>query len=444
MKNESPLSQLALFGYGVATVPTMFAYILVLVMYMKFAVDELGVSAAFVGSVFFFARLWDAISDPLVGHLSDRTPLPQGRRRPWLYASAPLLAIFGLMAWSPPAALEGAALGVWITVSILGFYTAFTFFEVPHTALGAEVTFDRLSRNRVFGFRQVLRTVGMFAGVTLGAGLVGSGRAGATMLAIGLAVALIVLVVGGVALLPAERSDFRGRGGTHPYRAIRDVFANEHARLLLFVFFIENIGAGGIAVLAPFVIQYVMKMDPQFVPVILGGYMVSALVAVPVWIRLSDHFEKRRLWLFSMIQGGFGFGLMLWVSEGDWLLIVVAGALAGSAGACGNTLGYALKAEVIDYDEYRTGERKEGAYFATWSFMSKLANGIMLGLVGFSLDASGYVANAPEQTELVQSTMLFLMGGVPLLGYAIGALAFSRFRLGEVEHARIRAVLDAR
>lgn len=444
MNPATPLSRLALFGYGVATIPTMFAYILVLVMYMKFAVDELGASAAVIGSIFFFARVWDAISDPLVGHLSDRTPSERGRRRPWLYASAPLLAIFGIMAWSPPAALEGSALTVWITVAILGFYTAFTFFEVPHTALGAEVTFDSLSRNRVFGFRQALRTLGMFAGVTIGAYLVGTGRAGATLLSYGLGIALIALILGGVALLPAERADFRGRGGSHPYRAIRDVFANEHARLLLFVFFIENIGAGGIAVLAPFVIQYVMKMDPEYVPLILAAYMVSALLAVPLWIRLSARFEKRRLWLFSMIQGGFGFGLMLWVGEGDWPLIIVASILAGSAGACGNTLGYALKAEVIDYDEYRTGERKEGAYFATWSFMSKLANGIMLGLVGFSLEASGFVSNAPEQSELTRSTMVFLMGGVPMIGYTIGGLAFWRFRLSETEHARIRAALDAR
>jgi GPH family glycoside/pentoside/hexuronide:cation symporter len=171
--------------------------------------------------------------------------------------------------------------------------------------------------------------------------------------------------------------------------------------------------------------------------------MASALVAVPIWVRLSASFEKRRLWLFAMIQGGVGFGLMLWVREGDWVLLVVAAILAGTAGSCGNTLGYALKAEVIDYDEYRTGERKEGAYFATWSFMSKLANGIMVGLVGYSLEASGFVPNA-EQTDLAKSTMLFLMGGVPMLGYAIGGLAFWRFRLSETEHARIRAALDRR
>ena len=443
MSSETPLTHRALFGYGLSTMPTMFAYILILMMYMKYAVDDLGASATAIGAVFFFAKIWDAISDPLVGNLSDRTNARHGRRRPWLYASAPLIGLFGIMAWVPPESLEGAGLNLWITAAILGFYTAFTIFEVPHSALGAELTFDRLSRNRVFGYRHVLRTIGMFAGVTFGVYLVGTGREGAALVAYGLAVALVVFVVGGVAMLPEERHEFRGRGGGHPFRAVRDVFANEHARLLLFVFFIENVGVGGIGVLVPFVTEYVMKMDDKFTPMILAAYMVSALLAVPIWIRLSSIFEKRRLWLIAMIQGGIGFGMMLWVGEGDWGLMFVASILAGTAGSCGNTLGYALKAEVIDYDELRTGERKEGAYFATWSFMSKLAGGIMVGIVGFSLDASGFVPNS-EQTELAKSTMLFLMGGVPMLGYAIGGLAFWRFRLTESEHARIRAALDSR
>jgi GPH family glycoside/pentoside/hexuronide:cation symporter len=444
LTREDPLSQRTLFGYAVATIPTQFAYILVLVMYMKYAVDDLGASATAVGTIFLVAKLWDAVSDPLVGNLSDRTNRRQGRRRPWLYASAPLLAISGVMAWAPPEGLEGAALSAWITFAILFFYTAFTIFEVPHSALGAELSFDGQSRNRIFGYRQVLRTIGMFAGVTLGAYLVGTGRTGAAWIAWGLALFLVLLVVGGSSLLPPERAEFRGRGGGHPFRAVRDVFANEHARLLLFVFFVENIGAGGIGVLAPFVIEYVLDMGEAFVPALLAAYMVSALIAVPIWVRLGSRFEKRRLWLIAMIQGGVGFGLMLWVDQGDWLLMLVAAIIAGSAGSCGSTLGYVLKAEVIDYDEYRTGERKEGAYFATWSFTSKLANGIMVGLVGYSLDASGFVPNAAEQTELAKSTMLFLMGGVPLIGYAIGSLAFSRFRLSEAEHARIRAALDGR
>ncbi len=437
------LTSRELIAYGLAGVPAQFTYVLVLVMYLKFAVDDLGASAAAIGTIFLVAKFWDAVSDPLVGNLSDRTVSRAGRRKIWLYVSAPFLCIFTIMAWAPPPVLEGASLIAWITVAVLGFYTAYTIFEVPHMALGAELTFDRQQRNRVFGTRQALRTLGMFAAATVGVALVERGREGAAWMAAGVGVATLVMVIAGVASLPRERVDFVGRGGDNPFRAVRDVFANRHARLLLFVFFIENIGSGAIGVLSPFVIEYVVGM-PEMLPALLGAYMVAGLVAVPIWVRLGRSFEKRHLWLFALVQGGVGYGLVFWAGAGDWLLIAMCGVLAGTATACGNTLGQALKAEVIDFDEYLTGERKEGAYFAGWSFMSKLAGGVMIGVVGFALEWSGYVENAAEQTPLTKDTMIFLMGGVPLVGYAIAALLFSRFSLSEREHARIRHELDAR
>ncbi len=433
----------ALLGYGLAAAPAQFMYVLILIMYLKYAVDDLGASAAAIGTVFLVAKLWDAVSDPLVGSLSDRTKHRLGRRRPWLFLSAPLLCTFGIMAWVPPSGLEGAWLIAWITVAVLGFYTAYTVFEVPHMALGAELTFDRQQRNLVFGIRQVIRTLGMFAAGTGGVYLVQQGASSAAWMAYGAGALTLVLVIGGVAMVPGERADFVGRGGDNPFRALRDIATNRHARLLLFVFFIESIGSGGIGVLTPFLIQYVVGMK-EMVPVLLGAYMLSALAAVPLWVWLGRRFEKRRLWLFAMVQSGVGYGLIFWVGEGDWLLMALSSLLAGSAGACGNTLGQALKAEVIDFDEYRTGERKEGAYFAGWSFVSKLAGGLMVGLVGYSLAWSGYVENAAEQSELAKNTMTVLTGGVPMVGYAIGALAFTRFKLSETEHARIRAELDER
>ena len=262
-------------------------------------------------------------------------------------------------------------------------------------------------------------------------------------MAYGFAAVTLVMVIGGVSLVPPERADFVGRGGDNPFRALRDVARNRHARLLLFVFFIESLGSGGIGVLTPFLVEYVVGME-EVVPAVLAAFMLAALAAVPLWVRLGRHFEKRRLWLFAMVQSGVGYGLLFWLGEGDWLLMVLSGVIAGSASACGNTLGQALKAEVIDFDEYRTGERKEGAYFAGWSFVSKLAAGVMVGLVGYALEWSGYVENAAVQTELTKNTMIVLAGGVPMVGYAIGALAFTRFALSEREHARIRAELDER
>ncbi|MBJ18321.1 MAG: hypothetical protein GY910_15845 [bacterium] len=443
MQKRDRLSTRALFGYGLSATPAIYSYMLILTMYMKYAAVELGASTAVIGTIFFVAKFWDALTDPMVGNLSDRTTHRSGRRRPWLLAGAPLLAIFSLMAWVPPKGLDETGLTLWISIAILGFYTAYTIFDVPHMALGAEITLDAGERNRVFGVRQFLKALGMLAAGVAGSYFVEQGIEATRAMAVVVAALTVGLIAGGVSMLPKERQEFRGRGGENPFRAVRDVVRNRHARLLLLVIFIDAIGAGGIGVLAPFVLDYVVGL-PELIPVLFGVNIGSTLLAVPLWVRLARRFEKRHLMLFAMFGSGIGYGMILMVGPGSWLVIVVSAVIAGTSTCCSNVLGFTLKSEIIDCDEYQTGERKEGAYFAGWSFVSKLAAGIMIGLVGWSLEWSGFDADAPIQSELAQSTMVILMGGFPLICYVIGAFAFSRFTLTETEHARIRIELDAR
>ena len=101
-----------------------------------------------------------------------------------------------------------------------------------------------------------------------------------------------------------------------------------------------------------------------------------------------------------------------------------------------------MQGDVIDYDELRTGERKEGSYFAAWNFVYKSAIGVMLALTGFVLELSGFVPNQP-QTMTTQLWMVGLYGIFPLVCYTIGAILFSRFNLDEAAYQQIRAELDA-
>ena len=99
---------------------------------------------------------------------------------------------------------------------------------------------------------------------------------------------------------------------------------------------------------------------------------------------------------------------------------------------------------MIDYDELKTGERKEGTYFATWNFVFKLATGITLVLTGFALDLAGFIPNV-EQSASAKRVLLLLYGAFPMFCYLLGALIFYRyFTLDEAAHAQIREELDAR
>jgi GPH family glycoside/pentoside/hexuronide:cation symporter len=443
--NAAPLPLRAIVAYAVLNLGVSFLSTLFVVMYLKFATDRVGVSMFAMGAVFLVAKVWNALVDPIVGSWSDRTRSRFGRRRTWLLGAMVPFAWFTWMAWSPPEGLEGPLLTAWVSVAVLGFYTAMTAFQVPHAALGVELTHHAQSRNRVFAVKYVVQMIGLFGAFWLGIGLVDdpeTGRAGARWLGLVGGAGAALLVALALPLMPPERDDYQGRGGVSILRALRDVAKNREARLLLFVFFVEALGLGGLTVLVPFVTQYVMHR-PDLTQAMLSIYVLAGIAGLPVWVWLAGRFEKRRLWLVGLAMGAVGFGMLLGLGENRWPLMAVACLVAGSAQACGNSIGQALKADVIDLDELRTGERKEGAYFAAWSLVSKLGNAILASSAGFALALAGYEANA-EQSEPVKLTMVFLLGGMPLLGYGIGALAFSRFPLTEAEHQRVRAELDAR
>ena len=349
------------------------------------------------------------------------------------------------MAWAPPVSLAGGALTAWLAVAIFGFFTAYTLFEVPHMALGAELSQQASERNRVFGGRQLLKVLGMLACAGLGVQALedlSAARDNARSIALAVGGLYVLTVAAALLVLPTERADYQGRGAQSPIRALRDVWGNRYARLVLFVFFIESLGSGGVGVLVPYVIRYIQK-EPHLIaemPFVVYGVSILAL---PLWVRLARRWEKRRLWLVAMGIGCVGFATTLLLDEGRSWVLVVSSTLVGLATTCGSTLGQAIKADIIDYDEYRTGERKEGAYFAAWQFVNKLAGALMVGLTLIMLDLFGYQPGQ-EQSEATKAGMLFLLGGMPLIGYAIGIAVFLRFDFGDAQHARVLAELEAR
>ena len=442
-----------LFAFGAPAVGAGYMYLLLALYVMKFSTDVLLIAPAIMGLIFSVSRIWDAISDPLVGYLSDRTTTALGRRRTWILFSFVPIAIGFYAVFAPPVSLSGDALTWWMAASIIGFYSAMTIFFVPHMALGAELSNDYHERSRLFGLRHAFYTVGSI--LSLGTMMLllneefregGDVRAMAEEYALYAIIAMSVLVLYAVVNL-RERPEFQGRLNSSPTSAFRDVWQNPHARLLVIVTFIENVGSSAIAVLTLYVTQYVVG-DPLSAPFIILAYMLPSTASVPMWLPLSRRFGKIRVWMVGMALYGLAFGGMFFLPflesvDARLTLIIVMAAFAGLAAGCGGTIGPSVQGDVIDYDEYKTGERKEGSYFAVWNFTYKSALGVMLLLTGFVLEASGFVPNQP-QTMTVQIAMVSLYGALPLLCYAIGVVLFSRFKLTEQEYSVIRAELDRR
>ena len=439
-------------AYGAPGIGAGYMYLLLSLYIMKFSTDVLLIAPAIMGTIFGVSRIWDAISDPLAGYLSDRTTSRLGRRRLWLLISILPIAGTFTMLFSPPVWLSEDWLIAWMAVGIITFYSAMTLFIVPHMSLGAELTEDYHERSRLYGLRHVAFTLGSILAVFsmqlfINAEAKGPSSVRATALDLSVLAAIVTAGLIGYAVWRLrERSDFQGRITNNPYHAFRDVWRNQYARLLILITFIENIGAATIGVLTLYVASYVVG-KPQLGPAIILTYMIPSTISVPLWIPLSRRFGKIRLWMFSMIVTAIAFGAMLFLpflepeSRAWWIFI--AAVFAGAAAGCGGTIGPSVQSDIIDYDEYVTGERKEGSYFAVWNFVYKCATGIMLILTGYVLQFSGFVPNQ-EQPMIVLLSIVLLYGLFPLVCYLAGGWLFSRFTLGETEYVRIRLALESR
>lgn len=410
---------------------------------LKFSTDVLLIAPATIGFILLVARIWDAVTDPAAGWLSDRTETRLGRRRPWFLGSALPFAVGTVMLWSPPASLEGTALSLWIGGAVILFYTAYTAFRVPHLALGAELSRGYHDRTRVFGIMQMVESIGM---LTAAGGLVflenaEDPRAFARTLAIAIAVFATTLIVIAAWKLE-ERVEFRGRGGGTPWRAFGDVFSNPHALILVGVFFLEQLGFGMLVTLMPYLADYVLD-TPGRTGVYLFGAIGTALVSIPFWMAVSRRLGKRPVWLFSIASKVLLFAGAWVLGPGDFGLMLTITIVFGAMYGCSSVLGPSLKADVVDWDEARTGERKEGAYFAAWNFVQKAAAGVAVWIIGVMLASTDFVPNAVQGEETVNGIRM-LASVVPSGLHVLALLLMLRFGLDEAAHRAAREQADAR
>ncbi len=441
-----PLS--TIWAYCLPTVGLGFMGLLFSIALMKFSTDVLLVAPAAMGLLLGMGRIWDGISDPVAGYLSDRSTAARGRRRSWMYASAIPVGITTVMLWAPPPVLDGMTLILWLGFALLVYETAMTAFLVPHGALGLELTQQYHERTRLFGYRHAISAFGLLLGLggvfllrTATESSAEDARSAALWIAVAGGAAMSAMIFFAATRLP-ERADYSGRGSASIGKSFADVFRNPHARLLFIVYGVETFGAASVGMLAPYIMQYVVKA-PHLTEVFVLVYIVPQFAFAPLWIRIARHFNKKSLWLFSMCCLVLGYGTMFFISEGSYLLIFTTVFLLGLGGGCGAVVAPSIQADVVDYDEYLTGERKEGAYVAIWNLVRKGAGGLTAVATGLVLQWVGYEPNV-EQSESTKTAMLALMGLLPASGYAIGALMFSRFSFNEKEHAEVVAALSER
>ncbi len=428
--DRKTLSLYALPGAGITAMQW-----LVMIYLLKFSTDTLGLEPAIVGTLFAAGRIWDGVSDPMAGWLSDRTRSRWGRRRPWMLGAAFPLALSFYALWSPPQDLPPALTTVWLGAFLLLYYTAHTGFNIPHFSLGAELSADHHERTRVSAHRVGADVLGMVLAIgCLHAMESTSGdRSTASSASLVVGAAMVVMICITVWFIREPRTPTVQRT-PNPLRAFADVARNPHALRLTFAILFAELGLGSIMVAIP----YTTDMGAGNVGMAgrMLGFIVLFAISLPVWVAVSKRIGKVRCFVISSAICGVTFLSMGFAVESAPILAALLTAMIGLSQAGMRMFPISLKADIIDWDEAQTNERKEGTYFAAWNLVDKLASGASVAIVGFVIQgANGGID--PEGVKLVVSF-------IPAAFVCISAMILVGFRLDAKEHARLRAQIDAR
>ena len=430
-----------------------------------FYVDTLKLPAALFGVVMLIGKLWDAITDPLMGHLTDNTRSRLGRRRPYFLVGAPLLGMFTFLLFSPPDGVTGTALFPWLLVTFLGAYTARTVFETPYQAMAPDLTPDYDQRTRVATWRVAIGNLGDMTGAVVPMVLLAVMLPQITFRISGAAIALIITFTAFVTFWRvSERADL-----VHPPKAplrqnlwqiVTFPVRNRPARILIASYACAVFAMTLPVALFRFVNKYVFvatglegtALGPLVASMgknafldlaVILGYFAGVFLSAPLWARALRTRDKKHGYLFAFSYLSCVVLGVFFIPREQGFLFPLLNLLVG-AGALGLwMLPGAIGPDVLEWEELHHGNRHEGGFYGIWMLVQKTGGGIALFAMGFLLDQIGFVPDAEPTAETVRG-LRWLYGGTPFLVSALAVLVFSRYPLTREAYAEVRRQLDLR
>jgi len=436
-----------LFLYGVPSFAGAAMLVPIYIHLPKFYSDVVGVPLGFLAIAIAAARALDALSDPFVGWLSDRTRSRWGRRRPFIAIGAPLCALAFYALFAPPEWLTMRAASAWFTASFVLYFVFHTLYALPHYALGPELTLDYHERSRLFGYREGFSILGTIIAAAAPGLLVSAG--GMTerhaFAALGAVFAvLLALTCWVLAVRVRERRDFAERPSNPFVPGVRRALRNHPFRILLGSYVVASAAGAIPGTFMPFFNAYVIRPDNEagWLAAFLAAYFGSGFLFLPAWMWAARRFGKKPTWLASFLFGITGGAGMFFLEQGDMLPTLFLIAWSGSAFGAGLFLGPAIQADVIDYDELHTGKRREAQYSSFWAMLPKFV-AIPSAAIPIAVLASlGYVPNV-EQTPQVVLAIKAIFALLPAFFSALAFVVALRFPIDESVYARIQTGIAA-
>ncbi|GHU19352.1 sugar transporter [Spirochaetia bacterium] len=394
---------------------------------LKYLTDTVGLAAAWAGIAVMVGKAWDAVTDPVMGFISDRTRTRWGRRRPYLlFGALPMMLTMWLFFTAPPA-VSPVLLFLWAMLTLMLLNTAATVINIPYSSLTPELTDDYHERSSLNGYRfgcAVFGTIIGAAAVQPLTELFSNPHLGwsVTGLILGAVMAITTLLTffgtkeKAAASIPTEGF----------FSTYKGVFSNRPYVRLLFTYALHIMGITFLQSILAYYTEYIYHR-PDITPLAMMILLLTAMVFIPVSVLVSKKIGKKRTYqiCFAIIASACMIIYLFGQNSGIGFFLALM-AYAGIGVGFSYVAPYAMVPDAIDYGAVKFGgERKEGAYYGIWTFISKLGTALSVFVSGAILSLGGYIANT-EQNETAVTAIRLLVGPIPAVILA-GALVVIQF-----------------
>ncbi len=416
-------------------------------LYLFFLTSEAGVRPALAGLVMWVARAVDAITDPLMGRISDLTPWKVGRRRGYfLIGALPFGVFFSLMWVTFPEASQATKFAYYAAVYV-GVSLAMTCLSVPYLALIPEMATDYDERTSLNTYRGAAAVIGTLVAVGMKALSDALGGDAASWRTAGIVMGVwVVLPWFAVYAVSFERPGFRRPAQVGFAEGARLLAGHRAYRLLCGFYIAGRTAVDLVGAMFLLYFTYWIGRESDFAPA-LGLFLVVVVLVLPIWLRISRSSDKHTVfnigaawWIASM--------LIIYAAGPEWprWSLFVLAALAAIGYAVADLMPWAMLGEVVDEDEVRTGERREGVYVGFFMFLRKLGGATAVALVGFALELAGYRGDGSreEQSALALESIRVLTSLAPAAFLVVAIWVAMGYPLTRAAHQKVLAELERR
>jgi len=426
---------------------------------LVFFTNVAGLPAGLASNILVIGKVWDAINDPIVGVLSDRTSHPWGRRYPWIIYGGIPFGIFFLLQWIVPSTDHTVLFWYYVAISIL-FNTAYTAVNLPYTALTPELTQDYNERTSLNSFRFAFSIGGSIFSLILALIIfaVFDKNPNQQYLVLGAISAVISVlplywcVLGTrkhVAAQLLENAELDNSTSLPLKEQLQIAFSNRPFLYVIGIYLFSWLGVQLTATIIPYFVVNWMQ-QPQYVfSLVAIAVQGTALIMLFVWSKVSERYGKKAVYFMGMSLWIIAQAGLFFLQPGQVLQMYLLAVMAGVGVSTAYLIPWSMIPDVIELDELQTGERREGVFYSFMVLLQKIGLAVGLWLVGQALEGAGFLSTVPGQPTPVQpDSALFAIrvaiGPLPTIALIAGMILTYFYPITREVHAEILLKLRER